>query len=69
MTKEMNNFLERWKSMVLVAVIGWRQLPVDFLKDKSEDQFYLIFSLAMLVQQSEIRQGNVLVTMSWEAAF
>lgn len=70
MTKEMNNCLEeRWKTIVLVEVVGWRELLVDFLEDKSEDQFYLMSSLAMLVQQSEICQENVLVIMSWEASF
>lgn len=66
MTKEMNNCLEERRKTI---VIGWRVLLVDFVKDKSEDQFYLIFSLAMLVQQSEICQGNVLVMMRWEASF
>lgn len=70
MAKEMNNCLEEsWKTIVLVEVVGWRELPVDFQKNKSENQFYLIFSLAMLVQQSGLCQGNVLVTMSWEASF
>lgn len=32
---------------------------MNFLTDKRKDQFYLIFSLAMLVQKSEICQGNV----------
>lgn len=41
---------------------------MDFQKDKSEDQFYLTFSYAMLVQRSEICPGNVLVTMGWEAS-
>lgn len=32
---------------------------MNFLTDKRRDQFYLIFSLAMSVQKSEICQGNV----------
>jgi len=32
---------------------------VNFLTDKRRDQFYLIFSLAMSVQRSEICRGNV----------
>lgn len=44
---------------MLVGAAGWRELRVNFLTDKRKDQFYLIFSLAMLVQKSEIRQGNV----------
>lgn len=56
------------KNTVLVGVVGWRELPVDFLKDKSRDQFYLIFSLAMSEQNPEICQGNVSVMLNWEAS-
>lgn len=42
-----------------VGAAGWRELRVNFLTDKRRDQFYLIFSLAMSVQKSEICRGNV----------
>jgi len=44
---------------VSVGAAGWRELRVNFLTDKRRDQFYLIFSLAMSVQKSEICRGNV----------
>jgi len=44
---------------VSVGAAGWRELRVNFLTDKRRDQFYLIFSLAMSVQRSEICRGNV----------